>query len=206
MSNTPYSRRSIYSVLVFALSTAITFLAAGCVTVANELDLKKFGPKDRLYVGRIFINFNGNEHPKCELYVNSDLTPVLKLTEDNWVFYRTDRVEPTFSKIACYHESSTYYAAWHTQQLDFSKLVQTNSNIDAVYFGDVHIEWKIDDKDTVTAAENAPFDETSPKRIGTVKDSGELHFTVDSHLPDAAKVLKDRGSRLELRENLIHAK
>lgn len=189
--------------LWFTLTLFFVLFQFGCATTSNEIDLKKISVKDRVYYGRIFVNFNGNTHPRCELYVNSDLAPVLKIADDNLVFYKTDRSGVNFSKLACYHESSLYYAAWHLQATKLTQLARPESNTEAVYFGDVFFDWKIDEKDTVAAAESAPFEEVTPKRIGHVKDSGELKVRVESKFEEAKELLKSRAPSLVASEKLL---
>ncbi len=199
-----HRRQKVMRLLQRAPALAILLTAViGCATTSNEIDLKKIAQKERIYFGRVYVNFNGNTHPRCELYVNSDLAPVLKIADDNLVFYKTDRESLRFSKIACYHESSMYYAAWHLHELNLSKIEKSDSNTAATYFGDLHLDWKIEEKDTVTSAESAPFEEVTPKRVGHVKDSGEIRISVDSKFEAAKGVVSSRAPSLVLTEKLI---
>jgi hypothetical protein len=180
----------------WGLGILFCFGIMGCATTSSEVDLKKINPKERVYIGHFKVNFNGNSRPRCEIYVNADLAPGLKLTDDGLIIYKTDRLAAKFSRIACYHQSSNYYAAWHVHELPLTKLERPENQLEAVYFGDVNIDWTIDEKDTISAAEAAPFEQASPMRIGRVKDSGELKATILNSIEATKVLLRDRAPQL----------
>lgn len=152
-------------------------LLAGCATVSSEVSLKKIRPTDRVYAGRIKIKMNENESPKCEIYLNHDITPSVKLASDGFIAYKTDRDKLNFRKIACYHQYSQRMGAWHLQKLNLSPVVKSDSNENAVYFGDIELDWKIDPELSKEAADKSR-ESLAHIKEGRVEDSGDLKVTV----------------------------
>jgi hypothetical protein len=127
----------------------------------------------------------GQENPKCELYLNLDLAPSIKIAPDGFIVYKTDRQKLNFKKIACYHQYSERLAAWHLQSLNLAAILKPDSNADVTYFGDVELDWQIDLKTTREAAENET-DSATPLKVGRVNDSGEIRVKIT----DASAVMQ----------------
>src|SRR5262245_50413346 len=130
------AQRKISAILAVAV---LNIFFAGCATPSDELSVKMLSPKQRVYVGRIHINF-GDQKPgdtKCEVYINKDLMPAFKLAKDRYFLYKTDRDEPLISEITCYHQPNRYVAAWHHQDSGLKPLYRPEDPKEAVYFGDL---------------------------------------------------------------------
>lgn len=167
----------------FALLTLTTclFLLAGCATTSNELRIGKLMRKQRVYVGRILVDFGGmpQKDLKCELYINNDLVPNFKLSADGYFFYKTDREKPELSRITCYHRPNVQLAAWHHQKLGLKPFHRPEEQTDAVYFGDLIVTWDFDKTATEPAAQSQPLTNTPP-REGHVYESGTIKVEVRS--------------------------
>jgi hypothetical protein len=157
------------------------FLFQGCATTSNELKIGKLTPKQRIYVGRVLVNFGGLPRTdlKCEAYINSDIVPAFKIAPDGYFFYKTDRTEPRLSKLTCYHRESLYLAAWHHQKLGLKPFFRSEEQKEAVYFGDIIIDWNFNKAETAVAAQREPYT-SNPPREGHVYESGEIKVEVKS--------------------------
>jgi hypothetical protein len=150
-------------------------------------------PQQRVYVGRILVDLRASgtkiENPRCELYVNYDVAPSVKLASDGKVVYKTDRSQFRFRKIACYHQENRYAAAWHVRTLTLAPIARTEQQSEVTYFGDLTITWDIDRAATVAAAEKGELS-PPPTRIGRAEDSGSIKIEIASDLKASAEWLK----------------
>lgn len=182
----------------------------GCATVSDEISLKKFTPQQRLYIGRLRVNFNGDEKPKCEVYINYDVAPSMKLSHDGWILYKTDRQGLRLREIACFHQGTKYLSAWHHQKLPLEEIGRPADKQNVRYFGDLVVDWKIDPNMTIEAAQKVTQAQ-SPFREGQVKESGELKLSVANHMTEAevqffTKVPEAREQGLHIEENVVSVK
>lgn len=161
--------------------TLLTGALTACATTSNELRIGKLSDRDRIYVGRLLVDFGGvpAKDLKCEVYINRDIVPVFHLAPDGYFFYKTDRSEARLSRISCYHQPTFYVAAWHHKALPFKPFPRPEDPKQAIYFGDIHITWKFDQDATAAAAEKEPMSSTPP-RVGHVHDSGSLKVEIKS--------------------------
>lgn len=187
----------------------ILLFLMGCATNSSELHLGKWKEKDRLYVGRVIVNFGDlpPEDLKCEVYINRDIVPIFKLDRDGYFFYKTDREEARLSRISCYHRPNFYMAAWHHHSLPLKPFKRPADSLEATYFGDVYVTWKFDKTGTISAAEKEPMTSTPP-RIGNVQDSGSLTVEIKSDFELMKrlffeKVPNARDYQFNLKETLI---
>ena len=155
---------------------SLGFLSA-CSTTSDEVSFKRIQLKDRFYVGQVRVVMNGVEAPKCELYLNLDISPSIKLAQDGFIFYKTDRENFKLKSIACLHSISNRAAAWHHQKLNLKSVSRPDDNSTIQYFGDIHIDWKIDPAQSVEASEK-DMDSTGLVKVGHVKDSGEIRLKI----------------------------
>src|SRR4051812_2262172 len=116
--------------------SAISLALAACTTLSDDVSVKKMQPKQRLYVGRILVTMNEKPAPKCEVYLNMDVAPSIKLTPDGFLIYKTDRSELKFRSIACYDQLDMYLAAWHHQKLNLTAVSRPEDQNTVNYFGD----------------------------------------------------------------------
>ena len=173
-------------------------LISSCATPSGSLNVKKkLGPKDRIYVGRFIIDFNGKKRDelKCELYVNGGVVPDIKLANDGYVFFKTTSTDFKISRIACYDQLDAYTAAWHHQRLPFQDFTRTASPEIASYFGDIVIDWKTQDVDTKMAAAKDTSSVQYP-RVGSVEASGEIKFEIRNDVDGIRKILPERVSTI----------
>ncbi len=168
-------------------------LICSCATNNDQLVIKKISQKDRIYSGRIFVDFNGkkNAEAKCEFYVNSGIIPDLKLTPEGYVFFKSDSKSFRFSRIACYDQPDFYTAAWHFQKLPLEKFFRSESPNTATYFGDIYITWKFNPEETKQAALQ---DQASPQfpKVGRIENSGVLQIEVRDAFAEHQKVFGEK--------------
>ncbi|OFZ18762.1 MAG: hypothetical protein A2Z20_01365 [Bdellovibrionales bacterium RBG_16_40_8] len=153
------------------------FWAVGCATLSDEVSIEKINSKQRLYVGRVLVNFNGETNPKCEIYLSYDIAPSIKLSSDGFVVYKTDRQELKFKELTCYHKVTSYIGAWHHQKLALRAIKRPQDSSEVNYFGDIHIDWVFDPKTSKIAADK-DYDTRAPYKTGQIKDSGDIKIWV----------------------------
>lgn len=159
-------------------------------------------PSQRLYVGRIHVNFNGDDHSKCEIYINYDVAPSILLSSDGLVFYKTDRQDIHFRRIACHHKGTTYLSAWHHQALPLERIARPQQQEKIHYFGDIHVVWKIDPTQTIEAAQKVPTSNL-PYKEGRLNNSGEIQVTVSNQLQDVEALLVARWPEVREKKFLL---
>lgn len=193
--------------VVVVISALFTFL--GCATTSNELRIGLLTPNQRVYVGRVKVDFGGlpEDELKCELYINRDIVPAFKLSRDGYFFYKTDRSEARLSKIACYHRANLYLAAWHLQKIPLKPFYRPENQKEAIYFGDLFIKWDFDKAATEPAAERLPYTQTPP-REAHVYDSGTLTVEIKNDFEVMNRIFYERveGARennFVLKEHLV---
>lgn len=168
------------------VSIVLCFFILSCVSSKKDFSMEKLKPRERIYVGRVIVDFNGNLQPQCELYLNSDLAPSIKLEADGHIYYRTDRLQPRLSKISCYHQESARHAAWHVQDLPLDNLNRSEDQKEIIYFGEIQIKWNVDPNQTIESAKNEP-ETRELLRVGRVKNSGDLTVQVTSDVNAAER-------------------
>lgn len=177
--------------LILVVGLCMSWLL-GCTTTPEKLSFKTLNPEHRIYIGRFIVHMNDipPDELNCEVYLNRDLAPFIKLESGGHIQFKSNRSEIKFTRIACLHHFDNRYSAWHHARLDFENFYRTQSRKEVVDFGDVHIHWKIDEKETVRAARLQPRG-TGIKQVGVVKDSGELKVHVSEKiLPNSVYFFK----------------
>ena len=182
------------------LLVSVALLAlVGCATPSNETDFEKVKPKQRVYVGNVEVNLNGKRAEKCELFMNSNLAPNFKLSEDGFVVYKTSDRKPFLGKVRCLHKYNHRNSAWHTQELELNPLNRPKKRKSVNYFGHITLDWKINPKDTLTAPAQDP---SAFKKVGMVDSSGKIQLKVQDQKEVAEKYIQDnwvalKGFRVE---------
>lgn len=170
--------------LVFIL----TVLAlVGCVSASNETQFDKVKPKQRVYVGQVQVKMNGQKAEKCELFVNSDLAPNMKLSEDGFVVYKTSDRKPYLGRVRCLHKANNRKSAWHTQKLNLAPLKRPKKRKSVNYFGHILVNWDFDPEKTLKAPAQDP---SSFRQVGLVDDSGELQIEIKDQSKEAADYIQ----------------
>lgn len=188
----------------------LILILVGCATVSDEVSLAKISPRQRVYVGQFQVSLNGVENPKCEIYLNLDITPSLTLAPDGLVVFKTDRNELKFRRIACYDKMGARLAAWHHQDLGLSAIQKPEKPSDMIYFGKIKIDWRVD-RELAERAANQVNDPTSVVKVAQMKDSGELSVQIESDPTNIETILAERvptykNHGLELVEKLVTKK
>lgn len=160
---------------------------SGCATDSNLAKFKQVKPKQRVYVGKVDITLNGKKATKCELFMNSQLAPNLKLAEDGYVVYKTSDRDTQLGKVRCLHQANNRKSAWHTQKLNLKKLTRPKKRKSVNYFGHLNIKWDIDPEKTLAARAQDPY---AFKQVGMVDDSGEIEITVADNTQEASDYIK----------------
>jgi len=183
--------------------------AVGCSTLSTDVSLNKITPEQRFYLGRIHVNMKTADTllkkgevvapTRCEIYLNYDVSPSVKLAADGWFFYKSDRQELRIRKMACYHQANKYSAAWHLQTLSLEPFARPSAQLEATYFGDVTVHWQIDANATLAAAEK-DYSSPPPARVGRVENSGQLNATVAGDKAASEEWLFARYPDLKTRE------
>lgn len=207
MKNKKELKSLLLNILVMV---GVAIVVQACTTLSSEVSLKKFASKDRLYAGKIRVNMSGDEHPRCEIYLNYDISPSIKLADDGVILYKTDRDSLRFRSIACFHKINNRAGAWHHRDLNLKGIPKSESNEVVSYFGDIELNWKID-TDLTLEASSQDTDSTKGVREGHVKDSGEMKITISNSKDSMATVLLERipeakDKKLVLQESLVSVK
>lgn len=176
-------------ILVFVSAMILT----GCATIKDRLEIKKMKTQDRIYAGRILVDFNGRKNVdlKCEFYVGRGIVPDIKLSPEGYIFFKSDNPSFRISRIACYEQPDFYTAAWHHQSIPLGSFVKGGSPYEATYFGDIHITWKTNPEDTRTAAATDQTSPTFPK-IGRVEKSGVIQVEVQDGFAAIQPLFQER--------------
>lgn len=164
--------------ILFALSLSLY----ACTTPSNKPQFKKVKAKQRVYVGKLEVVLNGQAAEKCEIYMNSDLNPFIRISKDGYLIYRTERKKPRLGRLSCLHRLGARKAAWHIQDFDLSQLERPKERKTAHYFGHLRVNWDIDPSKTAAVQPAGGFIRSGPQPI--VKDSGELTVAVREDLED----------------------
>jgi hypothetical protein len=177
--------------IILAIAAAVAL--SSCATKSDQLVIKKAKVADRIYSGRLFVDFNGrkNKDLKCELYVNRGIIPDVKLSDEGYVFFKSDSKSFRLSRIACYEQLDAYVAAWHMQSLPLDKFFHSDSTYKATYFGDIYITWKTNPEDTKVAAAQDTSTPQYPK-VGRVENSGSIQVEVRDAFEENQKIFTER--------------
>jgi len=156
---------------------------SGCATPSNQANFDKVKLGQRIYVGRMQVNLNGETSPKCEIYKSGDMAASLTLAEDGYFIFRSDRSEVGLVKLSCRHQANLFKAAWHVRELPLNLAKKPKDENTVVYLGDLMVNWKIDP----LATESAPVldSQPGPTKVGMVKNSGEIQVQVEDRLAEA---------------------
>lgn len=156
------------------LPTAIIVLVAltsACTSPSKkDFDLAKLQPNERVYAGNIQVNLNGktNTDLTCDLFLNSDIAPVFRLSPSGDYVFKSNRKTLAFSKIVCIHKVDTT-SVWAKQNLNL-KRIERPEDASAIHkLDNLAITWTIADQEIKKDSTN-PF-ETSrvDKVIGKIE-------------------------------------
>ena len=186
---------------------AVIFLA-GCATVSDEVSVEKMSSTQRLYVGRLKVRLNEDKNPKCEVYLNNDISPSIRLSQSGWIIYKTDRKELRLRRLACYQQINPYEAAWHLHDLMLTSVLKSEDKSQVKYFGNLDVAWTVDPISTSQAARLVTV--SGYPKEGRVEDSGELKISFTDNEREARdefykKLPADRARDYQSKKDLIGA-
>lgn len=134
-----------------SLSVLSLLLTTACSTpMKQEIDLAKLKPEERAYSGNIQVDLNGvkNDQLTCDLFLNSDINPVIRLSPDGNYQFKSIKKKLAFSKIACIHKVNNK-KHWVYHSLELQRIPQpTEAQAKEIYnMGGIEIVWKIPDSE-----------------------------------------------------------
>ena len=171
-----------------SLLLVASLFMTGCISASNQTDFDKVKPKQRVYVGNVSVEMNGQRPEKCELLMNKSLVANVKLSRDGYVVYKTSDRKPALAKVRCLHKVSNRKHAWHTKDLDLEPLKRPKKRKSVNYFGHLKVNWEINPELTTAAPVENP---AAFKQVGMVSDSGEIKLEVKDETDQATKYIQD---------------
>lgn len=150
----------------------ISALLVGCST-KEIAPVKKLTKNERVYFGNVFVNFNdqNNKDARCELFLSSSVTAEFKTSESGFVSFTSTSKKPRLSEIACiYTQGRDKF--WVYYSIPVINIKRPETKDDVVYFGDLHIDWKIEKEDIDQSEYNKTF--AADKKI-----SGKGEFKIE---------------------------
>jgi hypothetical protein len=136
----------------------------------QDIDLTKLKPEERAYKGNIQVTLNDvkNEQLTCDLFLNYDLNPTIRLSPDGDFQFKSTKKKLAFSKIACIYTVNNQ-RRWIYHSLDLAKINQPKDSNEFYNLGQFSIEWKVDDS-KFSKKDPAPFgSEDKMKDVGTIE-------------------------------------
>lgn len=122
-------------------------LCTACATpMKQDIDLTKLKPEERAYNGNIQVELNDlkNEQLTCDLFLNSDLNPTIRLSPDGDFQFKSTKKKLAFSKIACIYTVNDQ-RRWIYHSLDLQRVNQPKNSNEFYNLGQISIDWKVDD-------------------------------------------------------------
>lgn len=162
-----------FKILLLSLNLFSLFFTAACSTPAmQEIDLAKLKGDERAYEGNIQVDLNGKKNPDltCDLFLNSDINPMIRISPDGDFVFKSIKKKLAFSKIACIYQVKNE-KKWIIHSLDIPRIAQTPENLRNQVFnmGSLKINWNVSDTD-LNKDPNGIFNSEDPTRdIGKIE-------------------------------------
>lgn len=181
---------------------ALALTMCSCVSPSNESNYKRVEGNQRLYVGRILVNLNGQAPSNCELHLDGDMIPTVKLSADGYLILRSEKDSLALGQLICLHKGSPFKAAWHSQKIPLGAIVHPKTHTQVTYFGDLVLNYTIDPEKT----KHAPIMESvpGPQKIGHAKDSGKISVSVEDQTESIKTYAEKNWPILQGREIETH--
>lgn len=149
----------------------ISLSVVACNTPTKQnIDMTKLKDEERVYSGSIQVDLNGktNSDLTCDLFMNSDIAPTIRLSADGEYLFKTIKKTLAFTKIACLYTVNKNQK-WIYQNLDIPRIKRPDeSKSKEVYnMGAYQIVWTVKDSDFES---NVPMTNRDPMEpIGKIK-------------------------------------
>lgn len=152
------------------LILTLIFCSACSTPMKQDIDLTKLKLDERAYTGNIQVLLNdlGNEQLTCDLFLNSDMNPVLRLSSNGDYQFISKKKKLAFSKIACIYTVNNQ-RRWIYHTLDLTRVNQPADSNALFNLGHLTIEWKVDDSQFAQTDDTAFGSEDKMKDSGTIK-------------------------------------
>jgi hypothetical protein len=131
--------------------TVCALLISSCTTpTRHTIDMEKLKENERVYSGKFFVELNGKTNPEltCDLFVNSDFAPTVRLAADGEFLFKTTKKSLAFSRIGCLiqHENKE---RWIYQKLGIPRINQpSEEKAKEIYnMGEIRVTWTVRDSD-----------------------------------------------------------
>jgi hypothetical protein len=151
----------------------LTFILSACSTPMKEtVDLTKLKPDQRAYAGNIQVHLNDltNDKLTCDLFLNSDISPTIRLSPDGNYQFKSTKKKLAFSKIACvYKIKNEKY--WVNHSLDIPRVAQLDESKAKEVFnmGYLTLNWKVADSEVSTEKNPVFNSEDKMRDIGKIE-------------------------------------
>lgn len=151
------------------LILTLIFCSACSTPMKQDIDLTKLKLDERAYTGNIQVLLNDlrNKQLTCDLFLNSDMNPVFRLSPDGSYQFVSKKKQLAFSRIACLYTVNKQ-RRWIYHTLDLTRVKQPTDSSELFNLGHLTIEWKVDDSQ-FTQNDGTTFgSEDKMKDVGTV--------------------------------------
>ncbi len=159
------------------LSLLFLISLSGCSTpTKQDVNLEKLKPEERVYTGNIQVDLNGkrNADLTCDLFLNSDISPTIRLAKDGIFQFKSIKKKLAFSRIACIHQvGNTKH--WVRHDLDIERINQPDETKakEVHNMGTLNITWVINDSEL----------EKDPDNYGSVDSMASIGKMTVKSLP-----------------------
>jgi hypothetical protein len=135
----------------------------------RDVDLTKLKPDERAYTGNIQVLLNdlGNDQLTCDLFLNSDMNPMIRLSPSGDYQFISKKKHLAFSRISCIYTVNNQ-KRWIYHSLDIPRIKQPVDSNKLFNLGQLSIVWKVDDSQFNQKNDTAFGSEDKMKDIGTI--------------------------------------
>lgn len=158
--------------MIKIIALLLLSLTACSTPTKHNIDLAKLKPEERAYAGNIQVDLNGmkNDQLTCDLFLNSDINPMIRLSADGDYLFKSIKKTLAFSKIACIYKIKDE-KHWINHSLELSRVKQpTEDKSKEIYnLGNMVIVWKVDDSEFKKDPTNVFGSEDKMRDIGKLE-------------------------------------
>ena len=131
------------------IALSLSFAACGTPT-KQTIDMAKLKPEERVYTGNIQVNLNDKLNPDltCDLFMNSDFAPTVRLAHDGEYLFKTNKKTLAFTRISCLYTHDKKQL-WIHQKLGIPRITQPDETKakDVHNLGTITVNWTVKDSD-----------------------------------------------------------
>ncbi len=148
----------------------ISFFLSSCSAPSKtSYDLAKLQPNERVYTGNIQVTLNGktNADLTCDLFLNSDIAPMVRLTPSGDYIFKSNRKTLALTRIACIHKIGNK-SIWAKQSLNLKRIERPAQSDHIHHLDHIVIQWTIPEEELQADDIDVFGSNTLKKNIGTI--------------------------------------